>query len=162
MEDLYKILQCDPQSSEEDIRQSYLRLALLYHPDKFQTNDGTSFVKIQRAYQVLSDPTLRKEFDVRWKDRCLIQDLPIQEEVEFSDFEFDEENRLYIYLCRCGSEYAVTEMDARLRYDIVCCETCSLTIRVLYDELPSGGASCDGKQGPSQNSDSADNDNVSS
>ena len=36
--------------------------------------------------------------------------------------------------CRCGDRYCVTEAELDQGVDVVVCDTCSLKIRVLYDE----------------------------
>lgn len=145
MENLYEILEVSPDASQEDLRKSYVRLAKVHHPDKTETtidlNDQSSnsngrtskFVKINHAWSILSDIHLRKQYDIKWKERCMSQYLPIQENVVFQDFEFEEADQVYIYPCRCGSDYILSKTDAKLHYDIVCCETCSLTVQVEYD-----------------------------
>ncbi|XP_076435017.1 dnaJ homolog subfamily C member 24-like [Babylonia areolata] len=84
MQDLYSILQCDPQASLEEIKQSFKRLALQHHPDKGQCNDGAMFARISSAWEVLKDAELRHEYDVKWREWCSAQHLPIQEVVDFS------------------------------------------------------------------------------
>ncbi|TPX45885.1 hypothetical protein SeMB42_g02493 [Synchytrium endobioticum] len=64
----YAVLNLSKQATEEDIKNSYRRLGLLYHPDKHQTPQdkaiaSESFQSIQRAYDVLSDPTRRYLYD---------------------------------------------------------------------------------------------------
>ena len=62
--DYYSILQVKPDAELPDIRKSYKKLAIKYHPDK--NNDGDShakFVDINTAYQVLSDENRRSEYD---------------------------------------------------------------------------------------------------
>ena len=54
MKDYYKILNCSKDSSIHDIKKSYKKLALKYHPDK-NNNDDTKFKEITEAYEVLSD-----------------------------------------------------------------------------------------------------------
>lgn len=67
MEDYYKILNIDTNSSQEDIKKAYRKLQLLYHPDKnnnsVESNDMTQ--KINEAYSVLSDINKRSEYDLR-------------------------------------------------------------------------------------------------
>lgn len=47
-----------------EIRTSYRRLVLLYHPDRSGDKGTTErFVKISEAYRTLSDPKLRSEYD---------------------------------------------------------------------------------------------------
>ncbi|KAJ8317780.1 hypothetical protein KUTeg_004667 [Tegillarca granosa] len=84
-------------------------------------------------------PKLRKEYDIRWKQRCLAQDWPIQEEVNFSAFELDghagngpctEDSNMYTYHCRCGGEFSLTKTDVTLKFDIICCNTCSLAVKL--------------------------------
>lgn len=63
--DYYKILEVDYDATEEEIRSNYIRLALKWHPDKQKDRDcATSrFQEINEAYQVLSDPVKRREYD---------------------------------------------------------------------------------------------------
>jgi molecular chaperone DnaJ len=60
--DYYKILGVSPQASQEEIRKAYYKLAHKYHPDK--GGDPEKFKEINEAYQVLSDPEKRKQYDL--------------------------------------------------------------------------------------------------
>uniref|UniRef100_A0A1D1Y1R7 Chaperone protein DnaJ n=1 Tax=Anthurium amnicola TaxID=1678845 RepID=A0A1D1Y1R7_9ARAE len=64
--DYYKVLEVDYDATEEDIRLSYRRLALKWHPDKRKDkNDVTAkFQEINEAYRVLSDPDKRLDYDL--------------------------------------------------------------------------------------------------
>lgn len=46
----------------------------------------------------------------------------------------DDENIFYTYECRCGGNYVLTGVDVKLKFDIVCCDTCSLSIQVIYED----------------------------
>lgn len=59
--DYYKILEINKQSSLEEIKKAYKKLAIKYHPDK--GGNPEQFKKISEAYQVLSDPEKRKIYD---------------------------------------------------------------------------------------------------
>ncbi|XP_050208791.1 uncharacterized protein LOC126659535 [Mercurialis annua] len=63
--DYYKILEVDYDASEDAIRSNYIRLALKWHPDKQKSEDSATsrFQEINEAYQVLSDPVRRREYD---------------------------------------------------------------------------------------------------
>ena len=66
--DLYKLLGVPRESSQDDIRNAHRKLARKYHPD---TNPGNRsaeerFKEIQRAYEVLSNPEKRQEYDKRF------------------------------------------------------------------------------------------------
>ncbi|KAG8370720.1 hypothetical protein BUALT_Bualt13G0012700 [Buddleja alternifolia] len=63
--DYYKILEVDYDATDEDIRSNYIRLALKWHPDKQKDEDTATsrFQEINEAYQVLSDPVKRHEYD---------------------------------------------------------------------------------------------------
>ena len=65
MSDPYNILQVDRSSSPGDIKKSYRRLAKKYHPDRNQGDAECEkkFKEIQEAYQVLSDPKKKEEYD---------------------------------------------------------------------------------------------------
>jgi molecular chaperone DnaJ len=62
---LYKVLEVSKEASQDEIRRSYRRLARKYHPD---ANPGDRkaeerFKEIQYAYEVLSKPEKRREYD---------------------------------------------------------------------------------------------------
>ncbi|MED6133092.1 hypothetical protein PIB30_025244 [Stylosanthes scabra] len=63
--DYYKILEVDYDATDDAIRSNYIRLALKWHPDKQKNQDAatTRFQEINEAYQVLSDPVKRREYD---------------------------------------------------------------------------------------------------
>ena len=65
-EDLYEILHLHPSAHPDVIQAAYRRLALLYHPDKNSTPEATEMMAaVNRAYEVLSDPEKRAEYDRR-------------------------------------------------------------------------------------------------
>lgn len=59
----YKILQVSQNASYDEIKQSYKKLALKYHPDKTNGNTSNMFKKISEAYSVISDPYKRGKYD---------------------------------------------------------------------------------------------------
>ncbi|AGC01832.1 Dnaj-like protein [Acanthamoeba polyphaga moumouvirus] len=63
MDNYYKILGLNKNASKQEIKKSYKKLVLKYHPDK-NTND-TSFIfqKIKEAFEILYDDEKRKEYD---------------------------------------------------------------------------------------------------
>ncbi|XP_021857002.1 uncharacterized protein [Spinacia oleracea] len=65
--DYYRILEVDYDATEDSIRSNYIRLALKWHPDKQKGEDGSTskFQEINEAYQVLSDPIKRQEYDMK-------------------------------------------------------------------------------------------------
>jgi curved DNA-binding protein len=65
MSDYYKILEVDKNASEADIKKSYRKLALKYHPDRNPGDKAAEdkFKKISEAYAVLSDTQKKKQYD---------------------------------------------------------------------------------------------------
>jgi len=66
--DYYKILNVDKYSSSDDIKKSYRKLALLYHPDKNldDVQSEEKFKEISEAYDVLSNPIKKQEYDYKY------------------------------------------------------------------------------------------------
>ncbi len=63
--DYYKVLGVDKKASQEEIKKTYRKLAVKFHPDK---NPGDKkaeekFKEINEAYDVIGDPEKRKKYD---------------------------------------------------------------------------------------------------
>jgi len=69
--DYYSILEVTPNASINDIKKSYRKLALKWHPDKNPDNQEQAnrmFKEISEAYEVLSDDKKRKVYNQYGKD----------------------------------------------------------------------------------------------
>jgi molecular chaperone DnaJ len=65
-EDFYKQLEVDKNASEAEIKKSYRRMAMKYHPDRNKDNQEEAekkFKQIKEAYEILSDPKKRAAYD---------------------------------------------------------------------------------------------------
>lgn len=64
--DYYKILELNKYATQEDIKKSYKKLALKYHPDKNQNDEESKkkFQEITEAYSTLSDEEKKKKYDM--------------------------------------------------------------------------------------------------
>ena len=60
--DYYKVLGIDKNASQEEVKLAFRKLAHKFHPDK-EGGDEQKFKEINEAYQVLSNPEKRKQFD---------------------------------------------------------------------------------------------------
>lgn len=64
MSDLYAVLEVSRDATDDDIKKSYRRLAMIYHPDRNASPDAEErFKEISEAYQVLCDPEKRTHYD---------------------------------------------------------------------------------------------------
>lgn len=62
--DYYKLLGVEKDASIDDIKKAYRKLAHKYHPDKGGGKDAEEkFKEVNEAYQVLSDPAKRSQYD---------------------------------------------------------------------------------------------------
>lgn len=65
MKTYYDILGLEPDCEAEAIKQAFRKLALTHHPDRNPDPMATeTFHEIREAYETLSDPDLREEYDV--------------------------------------------------------------------------------------------------
>ena len=62
--DYYEVLGISRDSTEEDIKKAFRKLALKYHPDRNKDKDASEkFKEVNEAYQVLIDPDKRAKYD---------------------------------------------------------------------------------------------------
>ncbi|CAA6660852.1 unnamed protein product [Spirodela intermedia] len=64
--DYYNILKVNRSATDDDLKKSYRRMAMKWHPDKNPNNKKEAeakFKKISEAYEVLSDPQKRAVYD---------------------------------------------------------------------------------------------------
>lgn len=64
MKDYYLILGIDRGSNQEQIKEAYRRQVKDTHPDHNRMLDGSRFREVQEAYEVLSNPTSRRDYNV--------------------------------------------------------------------------------------------------
>jgi len=64
MKDYYKILEINPNSTKDEIRKAYRRLAKQWHPDMNKSeNAHDKFIEITEAYEILIDDHNRAHYD---------------------------------------------------------------------------------------------------
>ncbi|ROW09695.1 hypothetical protein VMCG_02212 [Cytospora schulzeri] len=71
-QDYYADLEVGPSAGIEDIRRSYRKLALKYHPDRnpgSETAAGQRFQIIQAAYEVLTNAEQKQKYDISRRTR---------------------------------------------------------------------------------------------
>ncbi len=89
MANYYDVLGVSKQSSQDEIKKAYRKLAMQYHPDRNKDNPKAEekFKEISEAYAVLSDAEKRKKYDTfgaeGFKQRYSQDDI-------FRGFDFDE------------------------------------------------------------------------
>ncbi|KFK32024.1 hypothetical protein AALP_AA6G190200 [Arabis alpina] len=159
-ETYYEILSVKEDASYEKIRNSYRSAILHSHPDKINSSRCSSdekFLKIQKAWEVLSDAELRVVYDNGL--RCSRQDGITADEISIEDMsvEINGEGGIIMelfYQCRCGDYFSVdsTELEtmgfgllrdgdcvlvrrlgAFVASVVLPCGSCSLKTRVLVD-----------------------------
>ena len=85
MKDYYEILQVHPKASLDVIKKAYITLAKKYHPDTTKLDAETAQQKMKdlnEAYAVLSDATLRADYDQKLNNQTNNQESPNNNEKE--------------------------------------------------------------------------------
>ncbi|RYP21534.1 hypothetical protein DL765_002170 [Monosporascus sp. GIB2] len=63
------------------------------------------------------------------------EEIAVYDEVEIEDMDFDETLQIYEYPCPCGDKFQIALADLQDESnDIAVCPSCSLMIRVIYDQ----------------------------
>jgi len=74
LKDYYRILEVAPHATEMEIKKSFRRLAMLYHPDKHTEDNiaGAHYREIQEAYDTLIDPYKKEAYlQQRWYQKSI-------------------------------------------------------------------------------------------
>src|SRR5579864_9229713 len=80
----YDLLQINPRAEMETIHRVYRLFAARFHPDNRQTGDAERFRIIREAYDILSNPESRAEYDQRLSENQPAA-MPIFQSKEFTD-----------------------------------------------------------------------------
>jgi curved DNA-binding protein CbpA len=90
MTDYYELLQISPNADSDTIHRVYRYLAARLHPDNARTGDAERFQQVKSAYDVLSSPMRRREYDGKRKE---FEVRPLSTSIDFMDQLEGETNR---------------------------------------------------------------------
>lgn len=88
----YELLQINPNAEPDTIHRVFRFLASRFHPDNPDSGDQEKFFILKQAYDVLSSPALRAEYDATYQKQQAEED-PISDQVDFMDSIDGELNR---------------------------------------------------------------------
>jgi curved DNA-binding protein len=92
MTDYYELLQISPRADSETIHRVYRYLASRFHPDNPQSGDTEMFHSLKLAYDVLSNPERRAEYDATLA-QAEVHKAPMSTSIDFMDSIDGENNR---------------------------------------------------------------------
>jgi curved DNA-binding protein CbpA len=122
--DYYEFLQISPNADQDTIHRVYRFLAARFHPDNPQSGNADTFSTLTAAYDVLSDPGRRAEYDAACA-RELQHVIPLSSEIDFMDNLEGETNRRLAVLAVLyyrrrtnpqSPEVALTEIESRMGF----------------------------------------------
>jgi DnaJ-class molecular chaperone len=110
----YDILGIRKTATQEEIKQSFRKLALRYHPDKNKNSEESKkkFLQIVEAYEVLSDEILRKTYDDNsyYKSYGSVQKRQWTPSADFDHvYSYDEIKRKYMQHNFGGGMWDISE-----------------------------------------------------
>ncbi|KAJ0970855.1 hypothetical protein J5N97_018814 [Dioscorea zingiberensis] len=105
----------------DEIRAGYKAAILNSHPDKLLMKPKASqldhelqerFLFVQKAWEVLSDPTSRANYDVKLQSsRQKLEDFADEVRLEEMTVETASDMKEFSYQCRCGDYFSVTSSE---------------------------------------------------
>ncbi|KAF5740695.1 hypothetical protein HS088_TW11G00772 [Tripterygium wilfordii] len=162
-ESYYGILSVREDANYEEIRASYRSAILNFHPDKLQQNydkcdpshdTGDKFLKVQKAWEVLSNSVSRAVYDNELQ--ASREENEVAEDIDLQDMlvEVTGEVLELFYPCRCGDYFNIDSFElGKMGYTllqdgssvsfqatdalpaslVLPCGSCSLQVRLLID-----------------------------
>lgn len=88
----YEFLQISPHADHDTIHRVYRFLAARYHPDNPKSGDSDKFNQLKTAYDVLSNPDRRAEYDAK-RVQEPVHPVPMSTKIDFMDNLEGELNR---------------------------------------------------------------------
>ncbi|MGD0736713.1 MAG: J domain-containing protein [Terracidiphilus sp.] len=88
----YELLQINPNAEPDTVHRVYRFLAARFHPDNPETGDADKFALLKQAYDVLSNPVSRAEYDMACTKEAS-DAAPLSSSVDFMDSMEGEMNR---------------------------------------------------------------------
>jgi len=122
--DYYGFLQISPYADPDTIHRVYRFLAARFHPDNPESGDAEMFCLLRKAYDVLSNPASRADYDAA----CLLEApeaVPLSTSIDFMDNLEGELNRrlavlALLYIQRRTNPYApevpLSEVERRMGF----------------------------------------------
>lgn len=126
MEDLYKILGISRKASQDEIKKAYRALSKEHHPDKGGNEE--QFVKIQQAYEVLSDEKRKAKYDAtgsiekeasfeqRFFGFVASQIIPMLEKAKDLEFDFMKKAKAHVKELISVGEENLKELDYKISH----------------------------------------------
>jgi curved DNA-binding protein CbpA len=104
----YLVLGIDESAQAGTVKEAYRTLILRHHPDKSGTSDIDLVDCIQKAYEVLRDPSRRKEYDeelrlTRQRQQSRLESAIVLGLSDCTREEDEEGSTVMVYHCRCGT-----------------------------------------------------------
>jgi len=122
--DYYEFLQISRNAEPATIYRVYRFLAARHHPDNPETGDAEKFMMLKQAFDVLSDPECRSEYDAAYKKEAP-RPAPLSSSIDFMDTVDGEMNRrlavlALLYLQRRTNPYrpevSLVEVEIRMGF----------------------------------------------
>ena len=122
--DYYDFLQISPHAEADTIHRVFRFLAARLHPDNPESGDPEKFHLLKKAYDVLSNPTLRADYDLT-RENEVHQPVPLSNSIDFMDSVEGELNRRLALLALLyfrrraypwSPEVTLTEVETRMGF----------------------------------------------
>lgn len=132
----YEVLGCSKNSTYDELKRAYHKLALVYHPDKAKSKkngdtDCKKFFEIEEAWRVLSDSDLKIKYDAECRQAELeLDNLLIYDRINIKEMLKNAEDDVLSYPCRCGSNYLISTEEFTENSIYIPCSECTFCIFV--------------------------------
>lgn len=143
-DNLYEVLGVSRSVGFEELKKGYHQKLLKYSPDKIchTANDEELkkatqlYLRLHDAWEILSDPVKKRQYDAKLAAERLKYETPQENGVELAEMDYDSDEDVYYYECRCGGYF---QFSIQSHSGNITCDTCSLSMCVTtHDDLKAG------------------------